>query len=799
MTRRYFSVILMWSLSLAFARDAGAQAEGGPCEPEPTDQLISYGDFIVGCDIGLVGDSDLFRFHGVAGEVVALRVTDLAGTGSNPGAAVELLRPNGTVVASTFAGGTAGLDRALDQTGTFTIRVTELLNDEVMVYAIQLDRLSPPSPSATSVNPGDTLLGHVIAPVGDADLFVFNGVTADVVSIRVTDQAGTGSSPGAAIELIRPDGTLVTSTFAGGTAAIDRTLDQTGTHVIRVSELLNDEVMTFNVEYNCITGSCPTFHTLSVARSGAGRLTSNPAGIDCGTDCLERYFDGTVVGLTATPDPGWTFAGWTGDSDCADGTVTMNGDRHCLATFTSGSPVPTTVGDAYSTGPGMTLAITAPGVLANDDSHGGGAMTAVLVADVSHGSLALSTGGGFTYTPAPGFSGVDTFSYRAHNANGPGNPATVTLTVTSLPLPIAMDDSYSVETGTPLNVAAPGVLGNDNANGGGAMSAVLVTSTAHGSLALNASGGFSYVPAAFFIGSDTFTYRASTTAGTGTLATVTITVTAPSGVQAPRNLVVVGSSGLTVKLRWEPPAVGPTPTGYVLKGGLAPGQVLASIPTGSPATFVTFVAPSGSFFIRMHSVLGASESGPSNEVALHVNVPVPPSPPANLLGMANGSALALAWRNTFEGGPPSSLILDVSGSFTGSFTLGAVETFTFTGVPAGTYTLALRASNAGGTSAPSNAVTLTFPSPCSGAPSAPVNFLAYRQGRTVSVDWEPPAAGPAPTGYVLNVTGTFAGSIATAARTLSGSVGPGAYGLSVRAVNPCGASAFTPEQIITVP
>ncbi|MGH9174883.1 MAG: hypothetical protein ACRD1H_11020, partial [Vicinamibacterales bacterium] len=164
-----------------------------------------------------------------------------------------------------------------------------------------------------------------------------------------------------------------------------------------------------------------------------------------------------------------------------------------------------------------------------------------------------------------------------------------------------------------------------------------------------------------------------------------------------------------------------------------------------------------------------------------------------------GSNLALAWRNTFAGGAPTGLLLDVSGSLVATLPLPLADSFNFSGVPGGTYTLTLRASNAAGTSGPSNPVTLTFPGACSGAPLTPTNFLASKAGSVITVVWDPAASGAAPTGFVLNVSGSFVGSFPTTQRSLSGTVGAGTYTLSVYATNACGASAATSSQTIVIP
>jgi hypothetical protein len=374
----------------------------------------------------------------------------------------------------------------------------------------------------------------------------------------------------------------------------------------------------------------------------------------------------------------------------------------------------------------------------------------------------------------------------------------IVLDVTAVPTGLrAVNDTFATAPDTMLAVPAPGVLANDISNGGGPMTAVLNSTTTNGSLMLNGDGSFIYTPAPGFSGPDSFTYRAVNSLGTGNIATVTINVTTlplpPAGLYASS---VVGN---LVTLRWSVLPGSVAPTNFVLEGGLAPGQVVASISTGSPSPIFSFTAPTGSFYVRVHAESGAGRSEASNEIRIHVNVPVPPSAPADLLGLVSDSSLALAWKNTFNGGPPSSVILDVAGPVTASLPLGRVDRFAFIGVPAGTYTLSLRAANAGGTSGASNAVTLTFPGPCSGAPLPPTNFLAYKTGSTVFALWDPAAAGPAPTGYILNVSGSVAAALPTTARAFSSAAPTGSYSLSVSATNACGASAATAARTVSIP
>jgi hypothetical protein len=73
---------------------------------------------------------------------------------------------------------------------------------------------------------------------------------------------------------------------------------------------------------------------VSVRRTGAGRVTSRPAGISCGSRCAVPFRAGTAVRLAAKPARGWRFAGWSGAcrgrGPCV---VRATADRTVRATF----------------------------------------------------------------------------------------------------------------------------------------------------------------------------------------------------------------------------------------------------------------------------------------------------------------------------------------------------------------------------------------------------------------------------------------------------------------------------------
>lgn len=78
-----------------------------------------------------------------------------------------------------------------------------------------------------------------------------------------------------------------------------------------------------------------TQYSLSVTKSGNGTVTSSPTGISCGADCSKSFDASTVVTLTAVPESGATFVGWSGACKGSSATceLTIDSDKIVSAAF----------------------------------------------------------------------------------------------------------------------------------------------------------------------------------------------------------------------------------------------------------------------------------------------------------------------------------------------------------------------------------------------------------------------------------------------------------------------------------
>jgi hypothetical protein len=173
------------------------------------------------------------------------------------------------------------------------------------------------------------------------------------------------------------------------------------------------QVVTFHVASN----SNAALFAVPPAVSPSGTLTYQPAADAFGSATITVY----------ARDNGGTANGGDDTSDPVTFTISV----------TSVPDAPRVAPDSYAVTGGQLLAVSAPGVLANDTHPDGSALTAVLVSGPSSGSLTLQPNGAFTFTAPTGITSPTavTFSYAASDGMLTSAPVTVTFTVTPSNLP----------------------------------------------------------------------------------------------------------------------------------------------------------------------------------------------------------------------------------------------------------------------------------------------------------------------------------------------------------------------------
>jgi len=213
----------------------------------------------------------------------------------------------------------------------------------------------------------------------------------------------------------------------------------------------------------------------------------------------------------------FTYKANDGDADSETVTVSL--------TITPVNDDPIAVADSYT-------------LTEDDNPYNGGAsvldndtdvdntLTAILVSDVTNGTLTLATNGSFAYTPNANYFGNDSFTYKANDGTVDSNTVTVSLAIASVnDVPVATVDDFTLnEDSNPYNPGTS-VLANDSDVENSNLTAVLVEAPLNGTLILATNGSFAYTPTPNFFGADVFTYKANDGDADSNIVAVNLTVT----------------------------------------------------------------------------------------------------------------------------------------------------------------------------------------------------------------------------------------------------------------------------------
>ena len=271
----------------------------------------------------------------------------------------------------------------------------------------------------------------------------------------------------------------------------------------------------------------------------------------------------------------------------------------------------------------------------------------------------------------------------------------------NLGIPVtAVADSYTAAENTALTVAAPGVLANDGGSPAPTVTSYDTTSAHGGTVSMASNGGFTYTPAASFLGDDTFTYTASnggTSVGTVTIHVTQIPVVTGATLSRQQGSTAAGSTIATVSDAETPAgaltiatgsSTGISLTGVTNTAGTVTATVGATCTATTGAHTVSVQATDSDNFtgtgtLTVNVTANTAPTLSYGSLATNVGTPVTGDP---LTGPSdNGSVTALAVQSV----APSAGGVTVDGPATG--TPGRIHVDG--SVAAGSYTVTVRATD----------------------------------------------------------------------------------------------------------
>jgi large repetitive protein len=214
---------------------------------------------------------------------------------------------------------------------------------------------------------------------------------------------------------------------------------------------------------------------------------------------------------------------------CDNGTPALCDTAIVFITVTPVNDAPVAVNDAIS-GPED---VVVTGTVATNDTDIDGNLnpTSFVTTDMpTHGTIVMNPNGSYTYTPSNNFNGVDSVHYKVCDIQNVCATATLIITITPVnDKPLALDDVNATNMDSPVGGTVAtndfDIDGNLNPN-----SFVKIGDVLHGTITINPTGSYNYIPTIGFVGKDSVQYQVCDLAGSCDTAWLVITVTPISAV-----------------------------------------------------------------------------------------------------------------------------------------------------------------------------------------------------------------------------------------------------------------------------